>query len=70
MKYTIQMGSGVMIYIPNFMKTGSGIQKFIGGIQRQHGDLISLLLSFSKYGKYTKKPMQLLCFLIAGPEYI
>jgi hypothetical protein len=33
-----------MIYIPNFIKTGSGIQKLIGGVHghRQHGDRINL----------------------------
>jgi hypothetical protein len=25
------MGSGAVIYIPNFIKIGSGIQKLIGG---------------------------------------
>jgi hypothetical protein len=45
------MGSGAMIYIPSFMKTGSDIQKLIGGggssqRHRQHSDLISLLLCF------------------------
>jgi hypothetical protein len=45
MKYAIEMGSGAKIYIPSFMKFGSGIQKLIGNTQmhRQHGDLISLL---------------------------
>jgi hypothetical protein len=46
-KYAVEMRSGAMIYIPDFMKTGSGIQKLItGGIHRQHGDHISLLLLF------------------------
>jgi hypothetical protein len=31
MKYAVEMGSGAMIYIPNFIKIGSGIQKLIGG---------------------------------------
>jgi hypothetical protein len=45
MKYVVEIGSGVMIYIPSFIKIGSGIQKLIGGIHthRQHGDRISLL---------------------------
>jgi hypothetical protein len=30
MKYAIEMDSGAMIYIPNFTKIGSGIQKLIG----------------------------------------
>jgi hypothetical protein len=51
MKYTIEMGSGVMMYIPNFIKIGSEIQKVNGGytdIQRcrQHGDHINLLFFF------------------------
>jgi hypothetical protein len=32
MKYAVEMGSGVMIYIPSFVKIGSAIQKLIGGI--------------------------------------
>jgi hypothetical protein len=31
MKYTVEMGSGAMIYIPSFIKIGSGIQKLIRG---------------------------------------
>jgi hypothetical protein len=34
MNYAVEMGSGAMIYIPSFMKIGSGIQKLIGGIHR------------------------------------
>jgi hypothetical protein len=30
MKYADDMGSDIMIYIPNFIKTGSGIHKLIG----------------------------------------
>jgi hypothetical protein len=40
------MGSNAMIYIPSFIKIGSGIQKVIEETHRQHGDLISLLLFF------------------------
>jgi hypothetical protein len=29
MKYTTEMGSGVMTYIPSFIQTGSGIQKLM-----------------------------------------
>jgi hypothetical protein len=32
MKYVVEMGSGVIIYIPSFIKIGSGIQKLVGGI--------------------------------------
>jgi hypothetical protein len=32
MKYASEMGLGAMIYIPKFIKNGSGIRKFIGGI--------------------------------------
>jgi hypothetical protein len=30
MKYTFEMGSGGTIYIPSFIKIGSGIQKLMG----------------------------------------
>jgi hypothetical protein len=48
MKYAVDMGSGAMLYIPSFIKTGSGIRKLMVGYtdtqtQRQHGDHISLL---------------------------
>jgi hypothetical protein len=31
MKYTVEIGSGAMIYIPNFIKIGSGFQKLMWG---------------------------------------
>jgi hypothetical protein len=31
MKYAVEMGSDAMMCIPSFIKTGSGIQKVIGG---------------------------------------
>jgi hypothetical protein len=50
MKYAVEMGSGAMIYIPSFIKIGSGIQKLMGRgdsqTHRQHGDCISLLSLF------------------------
>jgi hypothetical protein len=46
MKYSVEMGSGAVIYVPSFVKIGSGIQKLIGGRHRQQGDLISLLIFY------------------------
>jgi hypothetical protein len=50
--YAVEMGSGVMIYIPTFIKIGSGIQKLVEGTYTQThryiGDLLSLLLFFAK----------------------
>jgi hypothetical protein len=31
MKYAVEMASVAMIYIPSFIKIGSGIQKLMGG---------------------------------------
>jgi hypothetical protein len=31
MNYALETGSGAMIYIPSFIKTDSGIQKFLRG---------------------------------------
>jgi hypothetical protein len=33
MKYADEMGSVAVLYIPSFIKIGSGIQKLMGGIQ-------------------------------------
>jgi hypothetical protein len=30
MKYAAEMGSGAVVYMPDFLKTGSGIQKLMG----------------------------------------
>jgi hypothetical protein len=38
MKYTTEMGSSAMIYIPGFIKIGSGIESLReGGGESQHG---------------------------------
>jgi hypothetical protein len=34
MRYAVETDSATMIYIPSFIKIGSGIQKLIGGIYR------------------------------------
>jgi hypothetical protein len=39
MKNPFETGSGAMTYIPSFIKSGSAIQKLIGGIYR-HTDSI------------------------------
>jgi hypothetical protein len=31
MKYAVEMDSDAMIYVPSFIKTGSGIQTLMGG---------------------------------------
>jgi hypothetical protein len=41
MKYAVEMGSVATIYIPSFVKTGSGIQKLIGEIHR-HTDRMEI----------------------------
>jgi hypothetical protein len=40
MKYATEMGSGAMIYIPSFIKIGSGIQNLIGGIHRHTDSMV------------------------------
>jgi hypothetical protein len=40
MKYAAEMSSGIMIFIPSFMKIGSGIQKLRGGIQRHTESMV------------------------------
>jgi hypothetical protein len=65
MKYSVEMGSSTMIYIPSFIKIGSGIQKLIWGNARahtQHSDLISLLLFFQNKESKLKMTTNCLCF--------
>jgi hypothetical protein len=48
MKYGVEMGPGAIICIPSFVKSGSSIQRLVRGTHRHTGDVISLLLFFSK----------------------
>jgi hypothetical protein len=41
MQYAVQMGSGAMIYVPSFVKIGSGIQKLVEWIHR-HTDSMEI----------------------------
>jgi hypothetical protein len=41
MKYTVDIGSGVMIYILSLIKIGSATQKLIGGLHR-HTDSMEI----------------------------
>jgi hypothetical protein len=34
--YAVEMGSGALIYIPSFIKTGSAIKKLIRGYTYRH----------------------------------
>jgi hypothetical protein len=43
MKYAVELGSGVMVYIPNFIKIGLGIQKLIVGDTQTHTDHMMLM---------------------------
>jgi hypothetical protein len=50
MKYSVDMGLGVMIYVPRFIKFGWGIQKLLRRdtqTDRQEGDRISLIHEIS-----------------------
>jgi hypothetical protein len=50
MKYAVEIRSGVMIYIPSFIKIGSGIQKLIGGNHRHTDSMEITCANFSKVG--------------------
>jgi hypothetical protein len=57
MKYDIEVDSGAMIYVPSFIKNGSGIQRLIGGyiyIHIRYVDRISLLLFHQNKGSRLK----------------
>jgi hypothetical protein len=69
MKYTVEVGSGVTIYMPSFIKTGPDIEELKGGLHRQHGDGISLLLFFqNKESKLNTGHLILSTKLVTGDE--
>jgi hypothetical protein len=41
MKYAVEIGSGVMTYIPSFINIGSGIQNFMKGGSFTHTQCLS-----------------------------
>jgi hypothetical protein len=41
MRYAVEIGSDAVIYIPSFIKIGSGIQKLIGGTQTHNSMVIA-----------------------------
>jgi hypothetical protein len=45
MKYAVEVGLGAMVYIPSFVKIGSGIQKLIRGIHR-HTNRMEIALAY------------------------
>jgi hypothetical protein len=52
MKYDVEMSPGVMMYIPSFVKIGSGIQKLLGEnsqAHRQHGGNVAGRMSHRSY---------------------
>jgi hypothetical protein len=50
MKYTVEMGSGAMIYKPSFIKTGSCIQKLIWDVHIQLHTSHKPTIIFSRQG--------------------
>jgi hypothetical protein len=55
-KCVVEMGSGAMIYIPGFRRTGSGIQNWCGGYTDTQTKIWSHkpTFIFSKWGKWLK----------------
>jgi hypothetical protein len=40
MKYTFEIGSGAMIYVPSLINIGSGIQNLIRGLHRHTESMV------------------------------
>jgi hypothetical protein len=45
MKYGFEMGSGAVLYIPSFIKIGSGIHKLIEVIHR-YTDIVEIAVAY------------------------
>jgi hypothetical protein len=50
MNCAVQMGSGVMIHVPNYVQIGLGIQKLIEEIHRQTNSMQNTKAYFRKVG--------------------
>jgi hypothetical protein len=48
MKYAVEMGSGAMVYIPNFMKIGSDIQKLTEGYTNTQTGRMEIVQAYFK----------------------
>jgi hypothetical protein len=69
LKYADEVGSGTMIYIPSFIKIGSGVQNVVEVNSPTHrclDDLISLLLFFKKY---TEGWLKMICTFHALTQF-
>jgi hypothetical protein len=55
MKYAVEMGSDATIYILSFIRLFQEFKELMGGIHRQHCDLISLLLFCQYEGSRLKR---------------
>jgi hypothetical protein len=53
MKYAVEVGSCATIYVPSFIKIGSGVQKFIKGDSQTHRHQDCLTRLFSVLGHFT-----------------
>jgi hypothetical protein len=60
MKYAFEMGSGAMIYVPSFIKTGSAIQKLIWGVIQTAWWLQKPTFIILKLGKQAKNKISFL----------
>jgi hypothetical protein len=54
MKYAVEMGSGAIMYIASFIKTGSGIQKLMGKIHRHRQHKPTFILFQNKENRLKK----------------
>jgi hypothetical protein len=67
MNHVVELGSGAMIYVQNFIKIGSGIQPLLGEggdtpSHRQQCDLISLICIFLNKERRLKNKLWLLLY--------
>jgi hypothetical protein len=60
------MGSGVVIYVPSFIKIGSGIQKLIGGYRDKQTAWRSHKPAFSFQNKGSRLKIIGKCFLLTS----
>jgi hypothetical protein len=57
MKCAVDMGSFAMVYVPGFIKIGSGIQRLLGRIHRHTGGKV---ISYARFNFFQNKESRLI----------
>jgi hypothetical protein len=59
MKYAVEMGSGIVLYVWGFVKIGLGIQEYVGGYTGRRRSNKSTLEKYAKNVPFSENPFDM-----------